>query len=214
MAKFRLRQASARMPGSVQDTVSRKRHLKHVTINMGHLTHPPCCRRGEPGRPVGWITPEGLPTAPDAGLGLESLDDAERDSCSCVARRAAPFDGDAMLDRRMDGQGDELGRAIAALSLRLRLSEPRTDVDSVHGGRVLVDARCLQSAAFGTRGIGRFARAALLALRAEVDDARIDLLVDRGLEELPVELAGSCRQVTRVPESAAASYASCSSRRR
>ena len=39
------------------------------------------------------------------------------------------------------------------------------------GDRILVDARSLQSAAFGTRGIGRFARSALLALRAERGDA-------------------------------------------
>ena len=38
------------------------------------------------------------------------------------------------------------------------------------------------------------------AARDAVGDDRLVLLVDRGLEELPDELAGSCRQITRIDE--------------
>ena len=40
VGKFRARQASAHLPGAVQDRLTRRRHLAHVTVNMGHLTHP------------------------------------------------------------------------------------------------------------------------------------------------------------------------------
>jgi glycosyltransferase involved in cell wall biosynthesis len=204
VAKFRARQASARLPRAVQDRLTRRRHLAHVTVNMGHLTHPALLGQST-GQPVGWIDPQSMPPAPLEGLGLEPLDPEAR---AAVVQWLASgtYDDDTMLDRRMDGQGDELGRARAALAVRLRLSEPR-DAAASTGDRILVDARSLQSAAFGTRGIGRFARSALLALRAQRGDNSIDLLVDPGLEALPPDLAGVCRQVARVSEESAGDYA-------
>lgn len=204
VGKFRARQASAHLPGSVQDRLTRRRHLAHVTVNMGHLTHPALL--GQPtGTPVGWISPVGLPPAPAVGLDLGPLD-PEAQAAVADWLASGTYDDDAMLERRMDGQGDELGRARAALAVRLRLAEPR-DAGAPTGDRILVDARSLQSAAFGTRGIGRFARSALLAVRAERGDAAIDLLIDPGLEELPADVAGACRQVPRVTTEAAADYA-------
>jgi glycosyltransferase involved in cell wall biosynthesis len=204
VAKFRARQASAHLPGAVQDRLTRRRHLAHVTVNMGHLTHPALLGRPS-GRPVDWIDPVGLPSAPAAGLGLEPLDPGARATVAAWLA-SGTYDDDSMLERRMDGQGDELGRARAALAVRLALAEPR-DTGPTAGGRILVDARSLQSAAFGTRGIGRFARSALLALRVERGDADIDLLIDPGLEALPDDLAGACRQVRRVTPETAGDYA-------
>jgi glycosyltransferase involved in cell wall biosynthesis len=77
---------------------------------------------------------------------------------------------------------------------------------TTHGSQVAVDARALQSPAFGTRGIGRFAAAALAGVRSAVADECITLVIDPGLHRLPAELAGSCRQVSRITESDVAHY--------
>jgi len=71
---------------------------------------------------------------------------------------------------------------------------------------VLIDARSLQSAAFGTRGIGRFARSALEGIRAQVADEQVVLLVDPGLEPLPMELRGDCRTVSWIRPEEVADY--------
>jgi glycosyltransferase involved in cell wall biosynthesis len=107
-------------------------------------------------------------------------------------------DSDAMLDRRMDNHGDEWGRTREALRLRLDLA--RLTPHSATGSRVLFDARSLQTPAFGTRGIGRFASAALAAVRDSVDDRDLTLLVDPALEPLPASLAGSAQQVARLTD--------------
>ena len=44
----------------------RRRHLKHVTVNMGHLTDPAYLGHA-PADVVGWITPDGLPAGPVGG---------------------------------------------------------------------------------------------------------------------------------------------------
>jgi hypothetical protein len=110
------------------------------------------------------------------------------------------LDNDALLDRRTDNHDDEVGRTLAALRLRIKLAERPPGPLWAGGNRVLFDARCLQTAAFGNRGIGRFAKAALLGARDAIGDDRLVLLVDHGLEELPVSLSGTCRQVTSVDE--------------
>ncbi len=209
-AKWRAKQALGFMPGSIQRRLTKKRHLAHVTVNMGHLT-PQALMGGPASTEIGWVTPAGLPEAPaPACLAWEPLD--EQGQTQALAwLEAGTYDDDAMLDRRMDGQGDELGRARTALACRLALAGPARDRQAGRpappsGSRVLVDARSLQSAAFGTRGIGRFARAAVLALREEVGDENVDLLVDLALEDLPAEIAGDCRQITRVAGHAARSY--------
>lgn len=209
VARFRARQALQHLPGPLQRRLTRERHLKHVTVNMGHLTPPALLGIAE-AAPTGWIDPEGLPEAPLSGLGWEPLDDAAVAWVSAWLASDA-YDDDAMLDRRMDGQGDELGRARRALVSRVRLSAPararqQGRITGPTGDRLLVDARSLQSAAFGTRGIGRFASAAVLALREAVGDTRVDLLVDRALPDLASEVAGTCRQVTRIPEQEVTQY--------
>ena len=193
----RTRAVSARMPAPVQRARVRRRHLKHVTVNMGHLT-PPGFMSGPEEDVVTWITPEGLPEVPEAGLGLDSF--TQEDAEAVRAWLVDPHDSDDMLVRRTDNHGDELGRARAALRLRLRLADRAAPAAWAGGNSVLFDARCLQTRAFGSRGIGRFARSALLAVREAAGDDHVVLLVDRGLEELPFELAGTCRQVSRLSD--------------
>lgn len=197
------RLALQHLPGPVQRRVIQHRHLKHVTVNMGHLTPAPFLDP-VPATPVGWISPEGLPPAPRTGLDLTSF--TPQDADAVRAWLEDPHDSDVLLERRVDNHDDELGRTRAALRLRLALYDRPEAAADAPGGRVLVDARALQTAAFGRRGIGRFARAALLAVREEVGDDRVVLLVDRGLEELPEELAGTCRQVVRVREQDVAAF--------
>lgn len=193
----RARATVRHLPTPVQSSLVRRRHLKHVTVNMGHLT-PPALLSAPTQDVVGWLTPEGLPEPPEAGLDLASLSPADSDIVR--AWLVEPHDSDAMLVRRTDNHGDELGRVRAALRLRLRLADAPASPAWAGGNQVLVDARSLQTSSFGNRGIGRFARSALLAVREAAGDERVVLLVDRGLEELPLELAGSCRQISRVEE--------------
>lgn len=192
--KYRVKQFAPYLPERVRRPYTRVQHLRHVERNLVHLTNP--AYLGNPGPDVlTWITPEGLPPLPDAGLELDPLsEDDVRIVRDWLA--AGPYDGDELLDRRTDNHGDELGRVIAALRLRLLLRERPDTPRGAPQGRVLVDARSLQTAAFGTRGIGRFARSALFAARASAGDSNIDLLVDRALERLPSELAGTCGQVS------------------
>ena len=210
VARFRAKQALQHLPGPLSRRLTRRRQLQHVTINMGHLTPAALLGMAEP-RPIGWINADGLPEVPSAGLGWEPLDDwAVADVTVWLA--SGTYDDDAMLDRRMDGQGDELGRARRALAARLALSglaRARQQGPSAapNGDRILIDARSLQSAAFGTRGIGRFASAAVIALREAAGDERVDLLVDRALPDLPEQIAGTCRQITRITEQQASQYA-------
>jgi FkbM family methyltransferase len=198
VAVFKGRRLLEHLPSPIERALVRRRHLRHVTVNMGHLTDP-AYLGSAPADTVGWISPDGLPDAPTMGLDLHAFtpDDA-------VAVRAwidaGPYDTDALLDRRTDNHGDELGRALDALRLRLRLAGRPAAPLWAGGNRALFDARSLQSPAFGTRGIGRFARAALVGLRSALGDDAVVLLVDPGLEPLPAELAGSCEQVRRVTE--------------
>jgi len=202
--RYRLRQFSHRLPAPVQAALVRRRHLKHVTINQGHLTDRAYLGNA-PDDEVQWLHSQGLPDVPTFGLGFARLrPDALRATAEWIDENL--LDGDEMLDRRLDNHGDEFGRTRAALRTRLRLhSRP----DSPHwagGDKVLFDARSLQSPAFGTRGIGRFAAAALQGVRAAVDDADLVLLIDSGLEQIPRELAGDSTQITRVFERDVAQY--------
>lgn len=199
-ARTWLRAARHRLPGPVCHWLVRRRHLRHVTVNMSHLTPPSML--GRPMTPAAdWITPDGLPCAPIGGTdpaGFSSTDArAVRDWLA-----QGPWDDDAMLERRVDGRGDELGRTMRALRERLALHDgPKVAADaSVRGGLVLVDARCLQASAFAGRGIGRFARAVLEGARVSAGDDCVHLLVDRGLAELPASIAGGCRLVTGVAQ--------------
>lgn len=184
-----------RLPGFIQTPLVRMRHLKHVNVNMKHLTDPAYLGQA-PVDHLDWIRPEGLPAVPAAGLSLSSFTVSDADPArSWIAQNL--WDSNSQLDRRMDNHGDELGRTRKALRNRIRLLEQSSSAVPV-GSRVLFDARSLQSPAFGNRGIGRFALAALNAAREAVSDDRLVLLTDPGLNELPVELVGGCQQISRV----------------
>lgn len=184
------------LPGPVHRALIRQRHLKHVTVNMGHLTNAAYLGRHEPVT-VTWVN-QGRPTLPP-GLGLKPLDGAE---CDAVRQwlEESHWDSDPELDGRMDNCDDEVGRVRAALRTRLRLMDTPVNPHWAGGNRVAIDARSLQSAAFGNRGIGRFAKAVILGAREALEDDRITLLIDRGLRPLPPEIAGECEQVTRIGE--------------
>lgn len=200
------RRARRYLPAPIQRSLARRRHLKHVQINQRHLTDP-AYLGDPPAYEVTWITPEGLPLLPACGFAEAPLSAEEVELVSRWLGETN-LDSDGMLDRRMDNHGDELGRVRAALRTRVRIAglDPASNGSTAQGGRILFDARSLQSQAFGQRGIGRFALAALQGLRAAQPDSRIDLLVDPGLEELPAELAGSCRQIRWVDSNAADAY--------
>jgi glycosyltransferase involved in cell wall biosynthesis len=196
--KYRAKQAAPYLPAPIRRRYTRLQHLRHVDRNLIHLTNPAYLGRPE-AVDVTWISPHGLPELPSAGIELNPLTEDDADVIRAWLG-AGPYDQDDLLDRRTDNHGDELGRVIAALRLRLLLRDGsqggRPEQHSAaSGGRVLFDARSLQTSAFGSRGIGRFARSALLATRAAAGDDQIDLLVDRALERLPDELAGRCGQV-------------------
>ena len=189
------RVAAANLPEPLRSAYVRSRHLRIVEAAYPTLVDESFLR-DIPDQGGRWITPEGMPPVPP-GLGMEPL---SRDEQGAVAEwlAAGPYDDDATLEARTDGHDDELGRAIAALRSRLKLAQPPAAPYHARGSHILFDARSLQSPAFGTRGIGRFAAAALAGVRTAVGDQRIELLIDPGLEPLPVELAGSCRLVARV----------------
>ncbi len=205
----RARVARSRLPGFIQTPLVRRRHLKHVKVNLGHLTNPAYLGT-PPADVVTWIRPEGLPETPPAGLNLTSFYSNDSDLIS-VWLKENLCDSDSQLDRRMDNHGDELGRARSALRTRIRLFDQigssNSESTSEVGHRLLFDARSLQSPAFGNRGIGRFALAALKAVRESVPQDQLVLLTDPGLQELPIELTGACQQVSRVTSESVADFA-------
>ena len=188
------RRLLAGLPGFLTAPAVRRRHLRLVQDNQPHLVDQALLSPQEPQSPS-WITPQGLPEPPVAGLFLGPLS-PKHSADVRTWLEADSYDSDELLDRRLDNHGDELGRTLAALRTRVELHSGAAN--TANGGRVLFDARSLQSPSFGTRGIGRFAYAALRASREVVPDAELDLLIDRGLEELTPEIAGDSRLVTKV----------------
>ncbi|HEY7824992.1 MAG TPA: glycosyltransferase, partial [Acidimicrobiia bacterium] len=198
-----LRRMRTVLPAPVNNQIVRSRHLKHVTTNMGHLTDPSYLG-ATPEQPVTWVAtgendqnnPIARPPIPP-GLSWDPLTEKQIEEVRAWLREH-PFDRDDQLDARMDNLDDEVGRTQAALRTRLRLAEGAAQQQTAHGSRVAFDARALQSPAFGTRGIGRFAAAALAGLRSAVGDEHITLIIDPGAHRLPQELAGTCHQTPRV----------------
>ena len=204
-AKF----AWSRLPAPLKAPTVRRRHLSHVTEQMPTWIHPAylgdleyaCDWLLSPAkRPVGW------PELPWEALGFESWSESE----ALAAHEwlsGGPWDTDEFLEARLDNHDDELGRTVSALRTRLWLASmhqgrPRaSDGEGRHGSRIAIDARSLQSASFGTRGIGRFAASVVAGARAAAGDDRVTLIVDRGLDPLPDDLAGKCEQVSRVRRS-------------
>ena len=209
MARHYAKVAWSRLPAPVKAPTVRRRHLTHVTAQMPTWIHPSylgdleysCDWLLSPAkRPVGW------PEVPWEALGFEAWSERE----AAVTQEwlsDGPWDTDEFLEARLDNHDDELGRTVSALRTRLRLASmhrgrPRpSDGEGRHGSRIAIDARSLQSASFGTRGIGRFAASVLAAARAAAGDDRVTLIVDRGLDPLPDSLASSCEQVSRVRRS-------------
>ena len=183
----------SRVPRPVNDRVIRERHLRHVTVNMGHLTDPAFLGQ-PPAEGVSWVSDSPRPPIPP------SLDQSTLPDTDAIRSWLGeyPWDSDEQLDSRMDNVGDEVGRTRRALRSRMRLSGSSSGEPSPSSGRIAFDARCLQTPAFGHRGIGRFAAAALAAVRESAGDENVTLIIDPGLNELPGELVGKCRQVNRI----------------
>lgn len=204
-----LTRARQHLPTWITNRLIRARHLRHVTAGMTQITDPAYL-----GAPVAddlaWLGrddgrgPASRPPLPP----VTSVDPLGAEDVHSIEEwlAAYPFDSDADLDARMDNHGDEVGRARAALRTRLRLRETPDPARQCTGSDVLVDARSLQTPAFGHRGIGRFATAALRAARMSAGES-LTLLVDRGLPALSGDIAGDARQVTRVDADDAGRYA-------
>ena len=188
---------AANLPGHLHGAYVRSRHLKIVEAAYPTLVDEAFLQE-IPDRGGVWIAPSGMPPVPP-GLGMEPLTEQERSAVESWLD-AGPYDDDATLEVRTDGNDDELGRTIAALRTRVALASLSSTPLRTRGDRVLFDARSLQSPAFGARGIGRFAAAALAGLRRGTGDEKIVLLVDPGLEPLPDELAGRCHTLSRIRE--------------
>ena len=198
----RLRRAIQMLPPRLRNGIIRRRHLQHVKPGMAANTHPAYLTAIDP--VIAWLSqPPIWPTLPP-GMTLEPLSEVQLREVSAWLAQGT-FDSDDLLERRLDNHDDELGRVLAALRTRVRLAAEPINAGQV-GQRVLIDARCLQSPAFGNRGIGRFARAVVLAAREAVGDASIDLFVDPGLTPLPDSLIGSCRQLSTIDGPTARSF--------
>lgn len=189
------------LPDSVNDRIVRERHLRHVSVNMGHLTDPAFLGSATADE-VFWLSEAERPPLPP-GMQVKEFRGID-DVRSWLADY--PWDLDDQLNSRMDNHNDEVGRVRAALRSRLRLHDAPTNRHWAGGKRVAFDARSLQSPTFGARGIGRFAKAALIGAREAVGDERITLIVDRALHQLPKELAGTCEQVTMIREADVAQF--------
>jgi len=219
IAKAAIRPAHKALPRlKASRMVIERRHLRHVRVNMGHLTNSAFLAAPD--------APE-LDTTPfeQAPPGLDLLAFTDSDRAQALDWLATyPLDDDQQLFDRLDNRNDVVGRLRAALRTRIRIATRRQALDyrsagdrstdrsndrstEPSGHRIAFDARCLQSPAFGTRGIGRFAAAALTATREAVGDECIDLIVDRGLLELPGELTGACRQITGIHPGRVDTYA-------
>ncbi len=199
------RRAAATLPGPIQRRVIRARHGRHVTANYANLVDQAFL--GEPREySVGWVNAEAMPSLPRTGFEPQPLSSEQVGQVEQWLD-AEPYDTDDLLRRRMDNHDDELGRTIAALRVRTQLATTHASAPPITGSKVLVDARCLQSPAFGSRGIGRFANAALRGIRTSVADHDITLLIDPRLEELPADLVGDCAQVAHIPASSVPQYA-------
>lgn len=146
-----------------------------------------------------WRSSEPIAPIPVHGLGLDPLDLSQVGEVTNWLS-ANLGDSDHELERRMDNWNDEFGRVRAALRGRIRLASPVDDSAAAGEGelgtRILVDARSLQTPSYSGRGIGRFARACVEAVRECVPDSQITLLIDRSLSPLSDELAGDCEQST------------------
>ena len=184
------------LPGPLRGNLARRRHLDAVQANVETLIDPAYLGRPRQDR-VPWLTPADLPEVPAAATTLTPLDEGTIEATRTWL--ANPHDSDAMLDRRMDNHGDELDRTRAALKTRIALATglgaPAKTITETTTGPIVVDARSLQSPAFGTRGIGRFALSVVTATRSIAGDNSVVLLIDPTLEPLPDSITGNCATI-------------------
>ena len=191
------------LPRPVNDLVIRRRHLKHVTVNMGHLTESAYLDEPSPISASGtnqvaettWVGAPRPPLPP--GIDLHGFTRVDVEAVETWLNQN-PWDDDNQLSARMDNHDDEVGRVQSALRSRLQIFNAPADRLEVRGSRLAIDVRALQSPAFGNRGIGRFARAVVQSARSTLADDRITLIVDPALHPLPPELAGGCQQVSAI----------------
>jgi len=193
--KHRLRLAMGYLPAPIQESYVRSKHLKIVRENMAAFVEPAFLGQVVQDS-ISWIKPGGKPDLPLGGFDLYSLSEVERLAVQGWLA-AGPYDSDVELDSRMDNFYDEVGRLKAALRTRLSIDSLGDSVIGA-GSKVLFDARSVQSAVHGGRGIGRFALAALEAARSAAASGQLVLLIDRGLDQLPSDLIGSASVVSRV----------------
>lgn len=186
-----LRRAEVRL--KQMPLITGQRHLRHVSVNMNHVTDPVFLADSST-RDID-VSPF---TQQPPGIQLGEFTSHDADEVRTWLVESTP-DDDEQLFNRLDNRDDVIGRVRAALRTRVRIQQGVQERQENSAGSVVVfDARSLQSPAFGTRGIGRFAAAALAATREAVGDDRVWLIVDRGLLPLPDDVAGQCRQVTRI----------------
>lgn len=178
------RQLVKKMPSPIAQMLTQRRHVKHATINMKHLTPPEFLEVPPKIQYVPQFTQS------DVNVAEAYLQESLRDS-------------DSDLETRMDGYGDLLGRTRAATRTRIELfMAPHTKVT---GNAILFDARSLQVNHFRNRGIGRFATAAFEAANDYAAESGVELvlLVDHGLPLLPQEISQDQELIQRVtPKSA------------
>jgi len=192
---------ATKLPRPLRNWTVRKRHLRIVNPALLVYTDPAFLTT-VPEIASTWVNPELKPEVPVFGCGLGALT-----SDQIVAAQnwidSGPFDSDALLESRTDGINDELGRTTAAMRTRLRLAAKNfggVNATTV-GTKILFDARCLQTATFGARGIGRFALAALNSVRENAQPGQLVLLIDKSLADLPPDLCGESELVESVQTS-------------
>lgn len=209
--------ASQSCPKPINSWFLRKRHLR--IVNPAKATYTDQTFLQElPDAPATWIDHELKPEVPHMGCGLGALTAADIEQMQSWLT-TGQFDGDLLLDKRIDGHDDELGRTLSALRTRLRLARSQgislggnwltsegAEDSPQQGGRVLFDARSLQTSTFGSRGIGRFALAALQQAQSSCAPDQLVLLTDPALNALPPALVGQAQQVSRITPDSVKSF--------
>ena len=187
-----------KLPRPIRNWTVRKRHLRIVNPALAVYTDPAFLGRVTESLAV-WLNPEIKPDVPLVACELSALTGQQ-----IVASQrwidSISLDSDVILDSRIDGINDELGRTLAAVRTRLRISAEHLGggSGSLVGSKTLFDARSLQTAAFGSRGIGRFALAALRGAQEKAQPGTLVLLIDKSLSDLSPELVGGCELVEAV----------------
>ena len=200
--------AIQKMPPPVQRKLNSRRHLKIVTEQLRVHTNPGYLQPRyqvtdtiADAVNIRWLRPERTTPFPTRGLEPGVFTDADAEVVQEWLNTYV-LDSDQDLIDRLDGMSDEFGRFRTALRTRVLLNsrrpvnEPKSITDTP--GRVLIDVRCLQAPQYATRGIGKYAYELLGAVREQVGDSLITLLIDPDLMDLAPEVAGDCETMYSV----------------